>query len=212
MVRSSGRRPRGGMRRRGRVKLAVCLALALPGSLMLADWWSGRALAMDLLDPSGEMAVRLMVLAMLVGPLVEVFGTGHALGPVLRGWLTIRRNLGVAAFGYGALHFLFYAADMRLPAMLDELSIPSIWTGWLALALLAVPAAISFDAAVSALRRRWKSLQYLVYPACLVALAHWLLLDWQWQRAGLHLAPLALAWALRLARRRSLHRTRGVPA
>ena len=34
----------------------------------------------------------------------------------------------------------------------------------------------------------------LVYPALLLALAHWLLLDWQWQAAAAHLVPLALAW------------------
>lgn len=212
MVRVSGRRPLGGMRRRGRVKLAVSIALAVPGALMLADWWQGRALAMDLLHPTGELSVRLMILAMLAGPLVELFGTAHPLGRMLRGWLTIRRNLGVAAFGYAVLHLVFYAADMTVAGMVDELPIPSIWTGWLALALLAIPAAISFDAAVKALRRRWKQVQYLVYPAFIIALAHWLLLDWHWLGAALHLGPLALAWTLRLARRRSLSRTRGFPA
>lgn len=212
MVRVSGMRPLKGMRRRGRVKLAVSIALAIPGGLMLADWLSGRALAMDLLHPTGEISVRLMILAMLAGPLVEIFGTAHPLGPLLRGWLTIRRNLGVAAFGYAALHLVFYAADMTVSAMIDELPIPAIWTGWLALALLAVPAVISFDAAVTALRRRWRQLQVLVYPAFMIALAHWLLLDWHWQGAALHLAPLALVWTLRLARRRSLSRTRGFPA
>jgi sulfoxide reductase heme-binding subunit YedZ len=82
--------------------------------------------------------------------------------------------------------------------MIDEFVIPGIWTGWLAFALMLVPAAISFDAAMRRLRRRWKLLQRLVYPAFLLALAHWLLLDWSWGPALVHLVPLLVAWTLRL--------------
>ena len=110
------------------------LALALPALLMLADFWRGAALAMDLLHPSGELSVRLMIAAMLAGPMAGIFGPNR----FFRGWLAMRRNLGVAAFGYAVLHLIFYAADMGLlAAMLDELALPSIWTGWLALALMA---------------------------------------------------------------------------
>lgn len=200
------------MRRRGPLKLAVSLALAVPGVLMVVDWLTGRELAMDLLDPSGILAVRLMILAMLIGPLIELAGTAHPLGGLFRGWLLVRRNLGVAAFGYALVHLVFYAADMTPATMLDELFIGSIWTGWLALALLAVPAAISFDAAVTALRRQWKRIQTLVYPAFIVAVLHWLLLDWHWLGAVLHLAPLLIVWTLRLVRRRSIVRNRGFSA
>ena len=72
-----------------------------------------------------------------------------------------------------------------------------------------VPAAISSDRAMRWLGRRWKSWQRLVYPAFLLALIHWLLLDWQWGPALVHLAPLGLAWTLRFAlrRRKSLSRS-----
>lgn len=179
------------------------LLLALPALGMTIALARGQALAMDLLHPSGEMSVRLMVLALLPGPLAEVFGPNR----FLRGWLAIRRNLGVAAFGYAVLHLIFYMADVRqIGAMIDELPLPSIWTGWLALALMLVPAAISFDRAMRALKRRWQHLQYFVYPALLIALAHWLLLGWNWQAPLIHLAPLAIAWALR-AHARSRRRT-----
>lgn len=179
---------------RGRIARPLFwIALALPALLMLADCLRGAVLTMDLLQPSGEMSVRLMLAAMLAGPLAGIFGPTW----FFRGWLALRRNLGVAAFGYALLHLVFYLADMgELAPVVDELSLPTIWTGWLALALLAPPAAISFDAAMRALgRHKWKAVQRLVYLALLLSVFHWLLLDWAWQPAALHLAPLVLAWA-----------------
>ena len=184
-------------------RLLLWPLLALPAGLILQQLWSGT-LPMKLYASSGEWSLRLMILALLPGPLTEFFGRPAW----LRGWLKIRRNLGVAAFAYGALHLLIYVLDMQqLAAMLDELTLPAIWTGWLALLALLVPAAISFDAAMRALRRRWQQLQYLVYPACLLALAHWLLLGWSWIPVVLHALPLTIAWGLRaLARTGSHHR------
>lgn len=174
-------------------------ALALPAVLMLADFWRGNVLAMDLLHPSGEMSVRLMIAAMLPGPLAGVFGPNR----FLRGWLAIRRNLGVAAFAYAVLHLVLYLIDMgTLAAILDEFELPSIWTGWLALGLMVVPAGISFDLAIRKMGRdKWKAAQRLVYPSLMLSLAHWFLLNWQWQLAAVHLAPLAVAWVALMARR-----------
>lgn len=171
------------------------LALAAPAASMAQGLQSGTALPMDLLRPSGETAIRLMVLALLPGPLADVLGPRGW----LRAWLAARRNIGVAAFAYAAMHLALYLVDMgSLPPVLDEIGLPGIWTGWLATALLAVPAAISFDAAMRALGRRWKRLQRWVYPAFALTLAHWLLLDWSAWPVALHAAPVALAWALRL--------------
>jgi sulfoxide reductase heme-binding subunit YedZ len=179
-------------------RVLLWLLLAFPAGLMVQGLVSGTELAMDLLHPSGEMAVRLMVLALLPGPLADYFGTNA----LLRGWLTIRRNLGVAAFGYALLHMVIYLIDMGVAAaVLDEFTLPAIWTGWLALALMLPPALISFDRAMHALGRRWALVQRLVYPALLMSLLHWLLLDWAWQPALLHLTPLLIAWSLRGVRR-----------
>lgn len=185
-------------------KPLLWLLLSVPAAWMLWGYASGAVMVMKLLHPSGEMAVRLMVLAMLPGPLADAFKPNR----FLRGWLAIRRNLGVAAFAYALLHLLFYVIDMAmLSAIIDELTIASIWTGWLALALMIPPAAISFDAAMRALGRRWKAIQRLVYAALSLTLVHWLLLDWHWQPAAIHLAPLIIAWLLRAWKRRAQFRS-----
>ena len=101
------------------------------------------------------------------------------------------------------VHLVVYVMDMgQLSAILGEFSLPAIWTGWLALALMIPPAAISFDRAMRTLGRRSQSLQRLVYAAFLLSLIHWLLLDWAWQPALVHGLPLLVAWALRGFHRR----------
>jgi sulfoxide reductase heme-binding subunit YedZ len=181
-------------------KPLLWLLLGLPGALMIASAANGSALLMDLLHPSGEMAVRLMVLALLPGPLIDAFGPNR----FLRTWLSVRRNLGVAAFLYAVLHLIFYSLDMAsLSAIVDELPLPAIWTGWLSLFALLSPALTSFDRAMRRMGRWWKKVQRLVYAAFLLSLLHWLLLDWHWQPAIIHLSPLVAAWG---ARERKHHR------
>lgn len=184
------------------VRGAIWLLLAVPAALMIAALARGE-LAMDLLHPTGEMSIRLMVLAMLPGPLIAFFGPRR----FLRGWLALRRNLGVAAFGYAALHLVFYAIDIGAFApMIDELALPAIWTGWLGFALMLAAASISNDAMMARLgARRWKRVQQGAYAAMALSIAHWVLLDWHWTPALVHLAPLMLAWSLRLVARSHRH-------
>ncbi|WP_417620183.1 ferric reductase-like transmembrane domain-containing protein [Parasphingorhabdus sp.] len=180
------------------------ILLSIPASMMIWQLSKADVLAMDLLHPSGEMSIRLMILAMLPGPLSDFFGRNR----FFRGWLAIRRNLGVAAFGYALLHLVIYIIDMNsLAAMLDEFVIAGIWTGWLAFALVVPPAAISFNYAMRKLGQNWKKVQRLVYLALIIGLLHWYLLDWAWQPALVHLAPLIVAWILRTMGRRRRHRT-----
>lgn len=182
-------------------RILLWLVLAAPAAGMSYGLLTGGAEPFDLYHPTGEFSIRLLILAMLAGPLSEFFG----LNWFFRGWLRIRRNLGVAAFGYGMLHLVVYVLDMAaLAPIIEELALPAIWTGWLSLLAMLVPAAISFDAAMRALRRRWKLLQQLAYPAFALALLHWGLLDREWGPALVHLAPLMLAWFLRLLASRGI--------
>ena len=81
--------------------------LALPSIGMINSALSGQDLE-PLLHPSGEFAARFMILAMMLTPLRMLFPKS---GLVL--WfLRRRRFLGVAAFGYAALHTLYYVIDL----------------------------------------------------------------------------------------------------
>lgn len=192
--------------KQGRIalRLAFWLLLALPALFMIRAYSAGESLAMDLLHPTGETSLRLMVLAMLVGPLIDVFGRNRFLG----GWLAVRRNLGVAAFAYATLHLAFYVIDMRaLGPILDEIELPGIWTGWLSFLSMLAAASISTDAAMRRLGRWWKRVQRVLYAAVLLAAAHWWLLDRNAVPALVHLAPLLLAWSARfIIRQRSTRR------
>jgi sulfoxide reductase heme-binding subunit YedZ len=130
---------------------------------------------------------------MLIGPLAGVLGQRKWLM-----WLLARRrSLGVAAFAYAVAHLVFYAIDMgSLEAILGELPIASIWTGWLALALMLPLALTSNQAAMKALRAAWKRVQQLAYPAAVLTLLHWWWVHDGATAALVHFAPLALLWLL----------------
>lgn len=175
------------------------LLLAVPGIAMLHGWWSGAIDTMDMLHPTGETSARLMIAAMLIGPLAGLLGPRRWLL-----WLLARRRaLGVAAFTYAAAHLVFYVLDMgSLAAVLGELPIASIWTGWLALALMLPMALTSNQAAMRRLRTAWKRVQQLAYPAAVLTLLHW-----RWVHDGamvalIHFTPLVLLWLV-LALRKS---------
>jgi methionine sulfoxide reductase heme-binding subunit len=169
------------------------LVLSVPGIAMLYGWWTGGIDTMYMLHPTGETSARLMIVAMVLGPLAGLLGPRRWLL-----WMLARRRaLGVAAFVYALLHLIFYAIDMgTFDAMLDELPIASIWTGWLALALMVPMALTSNQSAMRALRRSWKAVQRLVYPAAVLTLLHWW---WVHDGAGAalaHFTPLLVLWTL----------------
>jgi sulfoxide reductase heme-binding subunit YedZ len=186
---------------------AIWILLALPGAGLLAGYFGGGIDAMDMLHPTGEFAVRFMVLAMMIGPLHDLFGS--------RGWtrwlLARRRWLGFAAFLYAIGHLVFYVIDMgALADILGEIAEHGIWTGWLAMLLMAAPGLTSTDAAMRSLRGTWKRMQRLAYPAALFTALHWILLEWQWIPAAVHFGPLVVLNLARAARRLSRPRKESV--
>lgn len=173
------------------------LILAIPALLMTLDWWRGAIDAMDLVHPTGEFSARFMIVAMMLGPLAALIGAK----PWLNWLLARRRALGVAAFGYAALHLLFYIIDMgNLDDILAEWMIAGIWTGWAAMLLFIPLAVTSNDASMRRLRRHWKSVQRLVYVAALLTLLHWFWVHNGYRAAMVHFIPLILLWIAVLAK------------
>ncbi|HCA27046.1 MAG TPA: sulfoxide reductase heme-binding subunit YedZ [Betaproteobacteria bacterium] len=103
----------------------------------------------------------------------------------LRRWLHVpalvrlRRMLGLYAFFYAALHFVPY---LWLDQFFDWAAIakdvvkrPFITAGFAALLLLAPLAATSTTGMIRRLgAKRWQRLHYLIYPAAIVAVLHYL--------------------------------------
>jgi len=182
------------------------VVLAIPAIAMIIGFVQDPVTAFDLVHPSGEFSVRLMIVAMMVSPLRAILGR--------RGWLdwllSRRRALGVAACGYGVLHLAFYLYDMGDWAMIaEEALIFSIWTGYLALIIFVAMALTSNNAAQRALRANWKRLQRLVYPAALLIALHWFYVDGEWKGMAMHFVPLLVLETARIIlmfKRRSARR------
>ena len=170
------------------------LVLSLPAFVLLREYWAGDIIAMDMLHPTGEFSARLMILALVITPLSVIFGN--------RRWILWlikrRRSLGLAAFGYGVLHLLFYIIDMEaLKPILAEFWAPGIWTGWAAFLVFLPLAITSNDASMRRLKRGWKRLQRLAFIAALLTLAHWLLIHDGVGAALAHFIPLLALELLR---------------
>ena len=180
-------------------KLSLWSLLALPAALILFQSLAGTMPA-DQLAPTGEWSARMMIIALMLAPLAQVFPASLTVRRLLR----FRRAFGVAGFAYALLHLLFYVLDMATVAeMIAELSAPAIWTAWLAFLCLLPPAIASSDAAMRWLGRRWKLIQRLAYPAAVLTLVHWILVHDGIAEALLHFAPLAILRLVSITRLRS---------
>jgi methionine sulfoxide reductase heme-binding subunit len=178
--------------------------LAFPALLLIPALVSGGATEF-LLHPTGEFSARFMIISLMATPLRMLF---PKLG-VTRWLIKHRREFGVAAFAYGALHTVIYVTDMgTLQAMLDEFTALGIWTGWLAMLILIPLGLTSNDASVRSMGAAWKFLQRLVYPAAVATLVHWIFVHNNLAPALVHFVPLAALESYRIWRNASRTITR----
>jgi methionine sulfoxide reductase heme-binding subunit len=129
-----------------------------------------------LIRATGDWTLRALCVVLAVTPLRVVTAT-----PQLA---RFRRMLGLFVFFYGVLHLLSYAwFDMGfdLPDILRDIAKrPFILVGSLALLLLALLAATSFNRAIKAMgARRWQALHRTVYAVAGLAILHFF-----WMRSG----------------------------
>ncbi len=129
-----------------------------------------------LIRATGDWALRALCLVLVVTPLRVISST-----PQLA---RFRRMLGLFVFFYGMLHLLSYAwFDMGFDMadiVRDIIKRPFILVGSLALLLLTLLAATSFNRAIKALgAKRWQALHRSVYAVAGLAILHFF-----WMRAG----------------------------
>lgn len=181
----------------------VWILLTLPALPMVAALASGAGDAAGrlptefLLHPTGEFSARFMIMAMALTPLRMLFPKSRFVHWLFR----LRREFGVAAFAYAALHTFLYIADMgSLQAVLDEFWALGIWTGWLAMLIFLPLAITSNDVSVRALGVNWKHLQRFVYLAAVATLLHWIFVHNGLGGALVHFVPLAALETYRIWR------------
>ena len=173
------------------------LLLSVPALPMLWDLSSGIGAAERLLHPTGEFAARFVIIALAITPLRLIFPNAGWLK-----WLARRRRaLGVAAFGYAALHTLLYIVDTAtLRELWAEFFALGIWTGWAAFAIFIPLAVTSNDTAQRRLRRGWHRLHCWVYADAILTLLHWIFVHNNLGPALVHFVPLAGLQAYRVFR------------
>tara|TARA_B100000678_G_C17958669_1_gene402227 strand:- start:294 stop:662 length:369 start_codon:yes stop_codon:yes gene_type:complete len=110
-----------------------------------------------------------------------------------------RRDLGVASFGYALMHTVIYLWKKgSAELVLAELDQKFIVVGWLAFALFLPLAITSNDASMRALKRRWKTLHRLVYPAAILTFLHWVWSAFDPTTAWIHVGILAAIELIRI--------------
>jgi sulfoxide reductase heme-binding subunit YedZ len=87
----------------------------------------------------------------------------------------IRRRIGVAAALYAGAHFLIYVLDQKWNLVVVATEIIKrfyLTIGFVTLLMLVALAVTSTDGWQKRLRRNWKRLHWLIYPAAFIAIVH----------------------------------------
>lgn len=178
---------------------AFRLLLAVPAALMLWQFFFGPRSWGLLLDSSGEWTMRMLVATLAVSP-VRLLMKQAGLGPHWPMWLyKRRRDLGVAAFLYAALHLATYLIrQSNLNVVFFDMQYREYLMGWIAFATLLALAVTSNDRAVHGLGRWWKPLQRLAYVSVIAAALHWFWIRLDHTEVWLHVLPLAALEAYRI--------------
>ena len=178
------------------------MVLALPGAADAVRYATGAIGYGEALQASGVWSVRLLIATLAVSGLRAAFP-----GARWSAWLLRRRrDLGVATFGYAALHLGIYLVKKApMPVLIVREGVePGMAVGWIAFVVFAALAATSNDASVRAMGRGWKALHRFVYAGAALTVAHWLMTAFELTEGLMHSAGLVTAAvtgrALRLRR------------
>jgi len=152
------------------LRLVTLIGLCLPALELAWRWYNGD------LEPrpvtlathaTGDWAVIFLMLSLAMTPARALFD-----------WMPlvqIRRRIGVAAALYAGAHFLIYVLDQKWNLVVVATEIIKrfyLTIGFVALLALAILAITSTDGWQKRLRRNWKRLHWLIYPAAFIAIIH----------------------------------------
>ncbi len=130
-----------------------------------------------------------MIVSMMLTPLMMLFPRIR----FIRWLLHHRRDIGLAAFLYAALHLTAYLLHERsLDRILSGFAKWPLVTGWAAFAIFLVLALTSSDRAQHWLGSQWKNVQRTIYAAAILVLLHWVQVSHGVGGIIVHFAPLAL--------------------
>ncbi len=152
------------------LRLATLVALCLPALDLAWRWYTGD------LDPrpvtlathaTGDWAVALLLVSLALTPARSIFD-----------WMPlihIRRRVGVAAALYAVAHLLIYVLDQKWDLVVVATEIVKrfyLTIGFVSLLALVALAITSTNGWQKRLKRNWKRLHWLVYPAVALAILH----------------------------------------
>jgi sulfoxide reductase heme-binding subunit YedZ len=152
------------------LRLVTLIGLCLPALELAWRWYNGD------LEPrpvtvathaTGDWAVIFLMLSLAMTPARALFD-----------WMPlvqIRRRIGVAAALYAGAHFLIYVLDQKWNLIVVATEIIKrfyLTIGFVALLALVILAITSTDGWQKRLRRNWKRLHWLIYPAAFIAIIH----------------------------------------
>jgi len=152
------------------LRLVTLIGLCLPALELAWRWYNGD------LEPrpvtvathaTGDWAVIFLMLSLAMTPARALFD-----------WMPlvqIRRRIGVAAALYAGAHFMIYVLDQKWNLVVVATEIVKrfyLTIGFVTLLMLVALAVTSTDGWQKRLRRNWKRLHWLIYPAAFIAIVH----------------------------------------
>jgi sulfoxide reductase heme-binding subunit YedZ len=152
------------------LRLVTLIGLCLPALELAWRWYAddlGPRPVTVATHATGDWAVIFLMLSLAMTPARALFE-----------WMPlihIRRRIGVAAACYAGAHFLIYVLDQKWNLLVVATEIAKrfyLTIGFVTLLALVALAVTSTDGWQKRLRRNWKRLHWLIYPAAFLALVH----------------------------------------
>jgi sulfoxide reductase heme-binding subunit YedZ len=152
------------------LRLATLVGLCLPATELAWRWYTdelGPRPVTVATHATGDWAVIFLLLSLAMTPLRATLD-----------WIPLvhlRRRIGVAAALYAATHLLIYVLDQKWNLIVVATEIARrfyLTIGFVALLALVALAVTSTNGWQKRLKRNWKRLHWLIYPAALLAIVH----------------------------------------